>query len=194
MKTIAVLCLALLAANSVFADIYSSAINQAKNVAAGKTPGGAPIQQQPQQQAPPLMAPSPQLEATLKNVADLKLDLDKLATLTPTNSGMEVKESLMTNLFIAAQGLKPSEASVSRLVDHLTEAMAGRGNMIDQHTKLAQDLHALFNGSHLTAAQSEVLLANVQTIFQTGGVTTDVALNVVNDLKAVTAETSEATQ
>ncbi|HEU5396688.1 MAG TPA: hypothetical protein VFV81_05935 [Verrucomicrobiae bacterium] len=192
MKTMVILGLVAAAAVTAPADPYSAAIRQANHVATS-----APQQENTRiqeasaapTQAPP---PNPQLEATLQNIANLRVDFDNLARLSETNSTDAVKSSLLTNLFIAAQGTKPSQASAVQLVDHLTDAMAGRAGLSDSYTKLAQDVHAIFNSSHLTAVQQETLLAEVQQILQSGGVTTDLALNVVGDLKAIAEQTSEA--
>lgn len=195
MKKIPIVCIALVAANAAFADIYSSSINSAKNVAQqapqSETQQAAAVQAtQPPAVQPAPASPNPQLEATLQNISNLRTDLDNLGKLTPTNSPVPVKSSLLTNLFIAAQSVKPAEQTTTKLVDHLTDAIAGRDTMIQQHTKLAQDIHALFNSSHLTAEQQQTLLDEVQGILQTGGVTTDVALSIVGDLKAIAAETA----
>ena len=58
-----------------------------------------------------------------------------------------------------------------------------------QQKKLAQAIHALFNSAHLTAAQQQALLTDVQKILTDGGASLDDAVNVVTDLKAVVAET-----
>lgn len=192
MKTIVILSVLVAGANCAFADIYSSAINRAKTVTqtAPQSQAAAAAQAtQPAQSAP--ATPHPQLEATLQNISNLRIDFDNLGKLSPTNAIEPVRNSLMTNMFIAAQGIKPSEASSEKLANHLVNAMAGRDNMIQQHTRLAQDVHALFNGSHLTPAQQDALLSEVQQILQTGGVTTELALVIVNDLRTIATETSK---
>ena len=190
MKTIVILSVIIIGANYVFADPNAAALNLAQKVAQTSVATAPAQTTQPPAVQPAPATPNPQLEATLQNISNLRLDFDNLGKLTPTNPIAPVRNSLMTNLFIAAHDTKPSEATTARLADHLVNAIAGRDILSDQHTKLAQNVHALFNGSHLTAEQQETLLSEVQQILQTGGVTTDLSLIVVNDLRAIANETS----
>ena len=68
-------------------------------------------------------------------------------------------------------------------------AMAGNEKLRPQHQKLAQDVHAIFNSSHLSPAQQQKIFADVQTLLQNGGVSPDDATNVVNDIKTIATET-----
>ena len=67
--------------------------------------------------------------------------------------------------------------------------MAGNEKLRLQHLKLAQEVHAIFNSSHLSSAQQQKIFADVQTLLQNGGVPPDNATNVVNDIKTIAAET-----
>ena len=68
-------------------------------------------------------------------------------------------------------------------------ALAGNEKLRPQHQKLAQDVHAIFNSSHLSAAQQQKIFTDVQTLLQNGGVPPDVAATIVNDVKAIATET-----
>ena len=68
-------------------------------------------------------------------------------------------------------------------------AMAGNEKLRPQHQKLAQDVHAIFNSSHLSPAQQQKIIADVQTLLQNGGVPPDNATNIVNDIKTIATET-----
>ncbi len=68
-------------------------------------------------------------------------------------------------------------------------AMAGNEKLRPQHQKLAQDVHAIFNSSHLSPAQQHKIIADVQTLLQNGEVPPDDVTNVVNDIKAIATET-----
>jgi len=46
-------------------------------------------------------------------------------------------------------------------------AMAGNEKLRPQHLKLAQDVHAIFNSSHLSPAQQQKIFADVQTFCKT---------------------------
>jgi hypothetical protein len=194
MKTFTALFCLLFVANGVLADVYSSAIRQAKNVTANASntrqdnppsptqPPPAP----PAQNNPP---PDPVLEATLQNIAGLRADFDASVT-GPTPIRPAQKPSLMSNLTAAASGAKPSAASISKLAaDDLITALAGNEKLRPQHQKLAQDVHAIFNSSHLSPAQQQKIFADVQTLLQNGGVPPDDATNVVNDIKTIATET-----
>jgi hypothetical protein len=200
MKTsIALLC-ALFLANSVLADPYSAAMKQARNVsakaskAANQTdettpppsPSSPPQQQPPPQNIPP---PNPALQATLQNIASLRDDFAALGRATDTNSAAVLKMSLLNNLAAAAHDTKPSQKSISKLGDDLTTAIAGKEKLRAPQPKLAQDVHAVFNSSHLTEAQQKMITDDLQKILTADGITPDDITNVINDVKMIVTET-----
>jgi len=193
MKTLIPCFCALFVANSVLADPYSAAIRQAKDVSARVTKAeqGNPPQAAPAPAAPPQPnpQPNPALEATLLNIASLRADFAALGNLAGTNSADAQKQSLVNDLAAAAQGAKPSPASVSKLADDLTTATAGKVKSDATHQKLGQDVHAIFNSSHLSPAQQQMIFDNVQKILQSSGASLDDATNVVNDIKTIATET-----
>ena len=99
---------------AVLADPYSAAIRQAKNVAANASSTrqdndnpaatGQPPPAAPSQNIPP---PDPVLEATLQNIASLRVDFDAFGDRADTNSAAAQKPSLMSHLTAAASGAKP---------------------------------------------------------------------------------------
>jgi hypothetical protein len=190
MKKAAVIFCALLAAGGVFADVYNIAKQQARNVAAGNPPqGSAPppaSSQPPPQNNPP---PNPALEATLKNISNLRVDFDSLGTLAELKSDSPQKKLLLNDLIIAAQGTKPSDASISALADKLAAALAGKDAMKPQHAKLAQEIHAVFNSSHLTTEQQQKIFDDVQKILQDGGASADDTINIISGIKTIATET-----
>lgn len=192
MKTPVMIFCALLAAGSASAQgIYNIAKQQARNVAAGEPPQGAPPPAPPQNKnnnpsAPP---PNPALEATLKNISNLSIDFDALGKLAELKADAPQKKLLLDDLTVAPQGAKPSPASISTLADNLAAAIVGKPAMQPQHTKLAQDIHAVFNGSHLSVGQQQMIFDDVQKILQDGGAAADDITNVVSDIKTVVTET-----
>ncbi len=155
---------------------------QAKNVANNQSPqqgGNQPVAPQYAQPAPP----DPALQATLRNIANLRADLDNLDS-NPTNT-----VPLRKDLVIAAQGTKPSPASVEKLSKTLAAAVAGNAKLRAQHQKLAQYAHALSNGAHLTATQQQVILDNVKKILSDGGVPAEDVTTVIGDFKTIATET-----
>ena len=166
---------------------YNIAKQQAKNAAAREaqnqqainpTPPPAPATPPPAQPQP-----NPVLEATLKNIANLRFDFQKLDS-SPTN-----KQPLINDLTAAAQGAKASPASVSKLAEDLAAAIAGNKKLANQHQKLAQNLHAIFNSSHLSPSQQQMIFDGVQKILLDGGVSSDDTAKVVSSLKTIANET-----
>jgi hypothetical protein len=193
MKTFIAFSCALCVANSVLAGPNEAAIRQAKDVSAKVTRAdqGNPPSTVPSPAAPPQTNPQPDpvLEATLRNIANLRADFAALGNLAATNSAATQKQLLMNDLATAAQGAKPSPVSVSKLADDLATATAGKEKSGASQQKLAQDVHAIFNSSHLSPAQQQMIFDDVQKILQGGGASPDDATNVVNDIKTIAAET-----
>jgi len=193
MKTLTAFLLIFLCAGAIHADIYSAAIKQAHNVANGQPPQGGP----PAQQAPPAAPPqnplpprvNPVLEATLQNISNLRVDFDALGKLPELKLDSLPKQSLLNDLTAAAQGAKPSPTSVTNLAESLATAVAGKEDMQPQHAKLAQDIHAIFNSSYLSAAQQEMIFNDVQNILQSNEIPSDEITNVVAGVKKIAAET-----
>ena len=182
-RRFAFLCAAVLALPA-FADVYSSALQRARdlknqnNASQGVTPPGAPPQN-----TPPPPPPDPVLTATLQNIARLQTDL----ALLETDPGR--KQPLINDLNAAAQGAHPTAASVSKLADVLASVLGGKHFSQDQLKKLAQYLHASFNGSHLSQIQQQTIFDDMQKILQGGGVAADDATKAIEGAKAVVAET-----
>jgi hypothetical protein len=89
----------------------------------------------------------------------------------------------------AAQGAKPQAASISKLADDLATAIAGKEKLRAPQPKLAQYVHAIFNSSHLTTAQQQMIFDGVQKILNDGGASPDETANVVSDIKTIASET-----
>jgi hypothetical protein len=193
MKTPVVILCALLAAGSASAQgIYNIAEQQARNVASGEPPQGStppPSAPPPQNNNPPAPPPNPALEATLQNISNLRVDFDAIGKLTELNPDSPQKKLLLNDLTAAPQGTKPSDSSISALADNLASAISGKAAMQPQHAKLAQEVHAIFNASHLTPDQQQMIFDNVQKILQDGGASADDIINVVSDIKTIATET-----
>lgn len=200
MKTFIVFACVLVTAGAVLADPYSESKRQARRDSAlndaeqqriqreANGPAAAPARPAPA--ATPAAPVDPVLQATMKNVAGLQSDFAALNNSTGDKPDPSQKISLLNNLSQAAQGTKASSASVKKLADDLLTAVAGKKKMpAAQQTKLAREVHALFNSSHLSETQQKALLADVQKILTDGGASLDDAVNVVTDLKAVATET-----
>ena len=181
MKTFIAFFSALLVAGTVVADPYSIAKQQAKNAAAQEENAQHAISAAAAAPAEP--PANPALEATLKNISSLRVDLANLDH-DPANT-----QPLTTDLTAAAQGAKASPASVSKLAGNLAAVIAGNKKLAPQHQKLAQNLHAIFNSSHLSPTQQQAIFDGVQKILLQGGVPSADTDQVIGDLKAIASET-----
>jgi len=129
------------------------------------------------------------LQATLNNINGIQSDFAAFSSAAGKPDASQ-KISLLNNLSQAAQGKKASADSVKRLAADLQTAVSGKSKLAAvQQKQLAGLVHAVFNSSHLTAAQSEKIFDAAQKILTDAGASLDDAVNVVGDLKKITAET-----
>lgn len=197
MKIVIMLTCLTLAAGGLGAQNMHIAIDQAKRQSANNdaeqqrianAAGGA--QAAPANAAGKPTAPvDPALQATLSNIAGLQASFAAVIA-SGDKSDPTQKTALLNNLSQAAQGAKPSSDSVKKVADDLVAGLAGQKRLASvQQRKLAGDIHALFNGSHLSDDQQKTLLADVQKTLTDGGVPLDNAVDTMIDLKAVAAQT-----
>ena len=193
MKSLIALACALFMANSILADPYSAAIQQAKRVSAQETAANQKLLDNQPPAAPPQNNPNspanPALQAALQNIADLRNDFTAIGNPAANPSLTVQKQTLTNDLAIAAQGVKPQAASISKLADDLMTAISGKEKLRAPQPKLAQFIHAIFNSAHLTAAQQQMIFTGVQKILTDGGASADETANVVNDIKTIASET-----
>lgn len=189
----------LLAALTLPAQNYYLATQQAKRASAQNdaeqqriqnASGGAPGTPAAAAHASAPAAPmDPALQATLKNIAGLQADFAAIMSAADKSDPAQ-KISLLNNLTQAAQGTKASADSVKRVADDLLTAVSGKPKLVlAQQTKLAREVHALFNSAHLTSTQQTALLTDVQKILTDAVTPLGDAVNLTTDLKAVVAET-----
>jgi hypothetical protein len=193
---VAIFC-ALFTARAAFADPYSMAEQQARNVVASENKNQQAINSSaasaPAPTMPPQNNPNPQpnsaLQATLQNIAGLRADFENLVSDPANATNAANAQSLLNDLAAAAQIKKPSPASISKLAKDLTAVIAGNNKLLAQPQKLAQWIHAVFNSSHLSAAQQQMVHDGMQKIFADAGVPVADAANVINDLQTIATET-----
>jgi hypothetical protein len=181
---LALFCALFVAGSASAQGVYNMAKQQAKNAAASENKNQQAIDSagRPAPAPPPNnsnVQPNPELEATLQNIAGLRADFENLEA-NPTNT-----PPLNNDLTAAAQGAKPSAATIAKLAQDLTTAIAGNKKLHAQHQKLAQYVHAIFNSSHLSTTQQETICDSVQKILQDSGVSAYDAANVVKELKKI---------
>ena len=201
LAVVPVVCTCVLApVGTVKAQNYFRAVQQARrdsaqndaeqqriaNAAGGNQAGSAPAP------APATPAPvDPVLQATLKNVSGLQTDFAGIIN-AADKPDASVKTSLLNDLTQAAQGTKASSDTVKKLADHLSAALAGQKKLVAaQQTKLAREVHALFNGAHLNPTQQQALMTDMQKLLTDAGVSADAVVDVMADLKTVVTETAK---
>ncbi len=194
MKPLIALACVLFMANSLLAQVnYQAAIRQARNAAANETAANQKLLDNPPPATPPQnnpnQPPDPALQATLQNIESLRNDFIAIGSAVPAAPLTAQKQSLTNDLAIAAQGAKPQPASISKLAEDLTTAIAGKERLRAPQPKLAQYVHAIFNSSHLTTAQQQMIFDGVQKILTDGGASPDETANVVSDIKTIASET-----
>ena len=191
MKPFIALACALGLANSLLADPYSAAIRQAKNVSAKETAANQQLMDNPPPAAPPQNnpPPNPVLQATLQNIDNLRNDFAAIGNAAANTPLTAQKKTLTNDLATAAQSAKPQPASIAKLADDLATAIAGKEKLRAPQPKLAQFVHAIFNSSHLTAAQQKMIFDGVHKILTDGGASPEETADVVNDIKTIASET-----
>lgn len=182
---------ATLTAGSVFAqsDVIikqrAKEIRDQNNVRQGvTTPGQATAPSQPS--APSAStAPSPLLQQSL---AKVRTDLAALKPNSPVTP--QQKLQLKNDLLASAQGAsKPSSATISALADGLSAAFTQSAFPDKDRDRLVSRLAAMLNPANIQSAQMEAIYADVQAIFQANGLARKDAVKIVDQVKAVGAET-----
>jgi hypothetical protein len=188
---IAFTCALFVASGTRGQSAYVGAMRQAQAVSTKVTDNNKKLLDSPQQQQQQLKSQpvDPVLQATLQNTEDLRSDFASIGNVSAASVPAAQISSLTNHLLVAAQGTKPQMASVAKLAGDLTTAIAGQTKLRASHPKLAQYVHASFNGAHLTAAQQQMILDSVQKILKEGGASAEETADVVGDLKTIAGET-----
>jgi len=106
-----------------------------------------------------------------------------------TNVTADQKSALAAGMGNVAQGPKPSQATLTKLSDHLTTALAECTKLtVQRKTHLAQEVGVLLNSANTAPGPKEAMIKDVESILQTGGASADNAAAVAADLKTVTDE------
>jgi hypothetical protein len=197
MKTsVAFLC-AFFIVGSALADPYSMAIQQAQRASNQNAAEQRQLQNQDGssgssgaatgQNPPPT---NPLLAATLLNITNLQTDISALNSSAGPKADPSQRIALLNDLSAAAQSTKASADSIKDLAKDLLTTMVGNQKMTPlQQKKLAREIHAVFNSSHLTDVQQQTIFNDVQKTLVDDGVPPDAATDVVTDLKKIAAET-----
>ena len=185
---------ATLVAGSVFAgpDVIikqrAKEIRDQNNVRQGVTSPGQ--EASPSQPSAPSAssAPSPVLQQSL---AKVRADLAAFKPNSPVTP--QQKLQLKNDLLASAQGAgKPSSATISVLADSLSAAFTQSAFPDKDRDRLVSRLAAVLNPANIQSAQMDAIYADVQAIFQANGLTRKDAVKIVDQVKAVGAETRKS--
>jgi hypothetical protein len=130
-------------------------------------------------------APSALLQQSL---AKVKADLAAIPANSPITATQKLQ--LAKDLQASAQGAgKPSPATSAALADSLAAAFAQKPLSDTDRNRLVSDLAAVLNPAKIQAAQMQAIYADIQAIFQVNGMARKDAVKIVDQVKAVAAET-----
>jgi hypothetical protein len=155
------------------------------NVRQGVTP--------PSQPAQPAPAPGTSASPTpiQQSIAKLRADLTAIKANSPATA--DQKQQITKDLMAAAQGgSKPSPATAAALTSSLAAAFAEKPLADKDCSRLLSDLAAVLNPAKIQPAQMQAIYADIQAIFQANGMARKDAVKIVDQVKAVAAETQKS--
>jgi hypothetical protein len=189
MKTVlALLGAAMLLAANAFAqsDIiikkHALELRDQNNVRQGVAP--------PTQPAQPATAPAKGTAPTpvQQSIAKLRADLAAIKANTPVTA--DQKQQITKDLIAVAQGAsKPSQSTAANMADSLSGAFAEKPLADKDCSRLLSDLAAVLNPARIQPAQMQAIYADIQAIFQANGMARKDAVKIVDQVKAIAAET-----
>jgi hypothetical protein len=160
-------------------------IRDQNNVRQGVTP--------PSQPAQPAPTPGTSVSPTpiQQSVSKLRADLTAIKANTPATAGQ--KQQLAKDLIAAAQGAsKPSQSTATDLANSVAAAFAEKPLADKDCSRLLSDLAAVLNPAKIQASQMQAIYADIQAIFQANGMARKDAVKIVDQVKAVAAETQKS--
>lgn len=133
-------------------------------------------------------APSPLLQ---QNLAKVRADLAAFKPNSPVT--LQQKQQLKSDLLASAQGAsKPSVATISVLTDSLAAAFTQTAFADKDRDRLVSRLAAVLNPARIQPAQMEAIYADIQATFQANSMARKDAVKIVDQVKAVGAETRKS--
>jgi hypothetical protein len=153
------------------------------NVQQGVTPPSQPAQ--PATTTPATSAAPTPIQ---QSIAKLRADLTAIKANSPATA--QQKQQVARDLIAAAQGAnKPSPPTAASLANSLAAAFAEKPLEDKDCRRLLSDLAAVLNPARIQAAQMQAIYADIQAIFQANGMARKDAVKILDQVKAVAAET-----
>jgi hypothetical protein len=157
------------------------------NVQQGVTSPG-----QPPQSVQPATTPGTSASPTplQQSIAKLRADLTAIKANSPASAAQ--KQKIATDLIAVAHGAnKPSQATAANLANSLAAAFAEKPLADRDCSRLLSDLAAVLNPAKIQVAQMQAIYADIQAIFQANGMVRKDAVKIVDQVKAIAAETQK---
>ncbi|HXT10573.1 MAG TPA: hypothetical protein VN873_03350 [Candidatus Angelobacter sp.] len=183
-----VIAMAFLAAFSASAQIGVDAI--AKQRARDVANQNNRRSMNPMPAAPAQAAPAaPQLTPGQRAFAVFQAQLFQVNS----NSTPDLKQKLAQDMGSVAQGAnKPSQATLSKLSEHLTTAWDEAKLTTAGKTRVAREVGVLLNSANTPPAQKQAMIDDVKSNLKTVGASDDAADAVAADLQSVAEEVKTA--
>jgi len=121
-----------------------------------------------------------------------RLPADLAAVKVNTPVPLQANQLITQDLMVMAGTTRVSSATAAKLAHSLSEALSTKGLSAVDRSRLVQDLNAALGNPNLPATQMQPVLADIQAIFQASGLPRNSAVEIVNNVKAVTTEVQKA--
>jgi hypothetical protein len=144
----------------------------------------------PSQPARPATTPATTTSPTpiQQSIARLRADLTAIKANSQVTA--DQKQQITKDLVAVAQGAsKPSQATASNLAGSLSAAFAEKPLAEKDCGRLLSDLAAVLNPANIQSAQMQAIYADIQAIFQANGMARKDTVKIVEQVKAIGAET-----
>ena len=147
----------------------------------------------PSQSVQPATAPATTANPTpiQQSIAKLRADLVAIKANAPVTA--EQKQQITRDLLAVAQGAnKPSQPTAASLANSLAAAFAEKPLADKDCSRLLSDLAAVLNPANIQPTQMQAIYADIQAIFQANGMARKEAVKILDQVKAVGAETQKS--
>jgi hypothetical protein len=120
----------------------------------------------------------------------VKADLAAIQANSPATATQ--KQQLAKDLLASAQGAsKPAPTTVAPLADSLAAAFVQKPLSDADRNRLVSRLAAVLNPAKIQGSQMQAIYDDIQAIFQANGMKRSDAVKIVDQVKAVAAETQK---
>jgi hypothetical protein len=144
----------------------------------------------PSRSAQPVTTPGTSASPTPIQQSVARLRTDFTAIKANAKVTAEQKQQITKDLIALAHGAsKPSQPMAANLADGLSAAFAEKPLAEKDLNRLLSDLAAVLNPARIQPSQMQAIYADIQAIFQANGLARKDAVKIVDQVKAVGAET-----